>query len=189
VGHLRCANARCGADEVNGLAEGCHGVGVIDVSQDCDQSGHAEDGADLAGHVEYAAAGAEPGRREGRAAGAQQRGDGQADADASDQLGRQEVGEVGGAGLNLGQPQHLGSHVDQAAEDSYPARAAEAAYQAGGCQPGERQDHERAGSDGQACLQGRVVPDPGQELHGAEHERAEAGVVQQRGGERPAEGP
>ena len=50
-------------------AERCHRVVGVDLGQDRDQSGDAENGADLPGHVEHAAGGAEPRRRKGRTAG------------------------------------------------------------------------------------------------------------------------
>ena len=123
------------------------------------------------------------------AARAEQRRDGQADPGAAEQLDRQQVGQVGRVGLDLGQPEQLGAGVHRAADHRHPAGPAETGGQAGGDQPGERQHHERARADGQPGHHRGVVPDAGEELDRVEHEGAEPGVVEDRGRERAAEGP
>jgi hypothetical protein len=87
------------------VAERSHRIACGDVRQDGDEAGDAEDGADLAGHVEYPAAGAEPIRGQRRTAGAEQRRGDQPDAGAANQQSRQQAGQVGRLGLDLAEPQ------------------------------------------------------------------------------------
>ena len=122
--------------------------------QDGDQAGHAEDRADLAGHVQHPAAGAEPVRGQRRAARAEQRRDGQPDPGAADQLGRQQVGQVGRMRLHLGQPEQLRGRVDHAAEHRDPARPAEP----GGQPRAPRAARTAAPSAGRARWPGRPAP-------------------------------
>jgi len=120
------------------------------VGEDGDQPGHAEDRADLARHVQDAAAGAETIRRQRRAARREQRRDRQAHARPAQQLGRQQVRQVRRMGLQPAQPEQYRRGVDQASDHRDPARPAEPGGQPGGDQACERQHHERPGPDGQA---------------------------------------
>ncbi len=106
---------------------------------------------------------------------------------AAKQLGGQQVRHVRGGGLELGVPEQDRAGVDQATDHRHPASPADLGREPRRDQAGERQHHQRTWADGQTSPDGRVVPDAGEELHRIQHERAESGVVKNRGHERAAE--
>src|ERR1039457_4182565 len=117
------------------------------------------------------------GPAERRAARAKQRRDRQPDSRAAEQLGRKQVGQVGGVDLDLAVPQQLGAGINHAADDRHPARSTDPGRQPGSGHPGERQDHERAWADGEPGPHRGVVPHTGEELNRVEHEGPEGGVT------------
>jgi hypothetical protein len=164
-------------------------VAVRHPGQDGDEPGHPEHGSDLPRHVQDAASGTEPVRCQRQAARPEQRRDGQPHPGAAQQLDGQQVGDIGRRSLDPEQPQQLRQGVDEAADHRDPPGATKKNRQPRRDQAGERQHHERPGRDGQPGYHGGIVPYTGEELHRAQHERAEPGVVQDRGGEGAAEAP